>query len=81
LGTCSPNKRIKQTPEEEAAGKRFWDHYEKTNELCGLDFPKYDPIKTIVGLIDIINEEEELSYINEDTMMETDKTDPQASAP
>jgi hypothetical protein len=79
--TCPPEKRMKQTPGEEDAGKRFWDHYEKTGELCGLDFPKYDPIKAVVGLVDIISEDEELSYIDEDVMMETDKTDPRLSAP
>jgi hypothetical protein len=25
---------MKQTPEEEAVGKRLWDHYEITGELC-----------------------------------------------
>jgi hypothetical protein len=79
--TCPPEKRVKQTPQEEAACKRFWDHNEKTGELCGPDFPKYELIKAVVGLIGIIDGEEELSYIDEDILMETDKTDPQASAP
>jgi hypothetical protein len=34
-----------------------------------------------VGLVDIINEEEELSYIDEDATTETDRTDPRVSAP
>jgi hypothetical protein len=61
---------MKQTPEEEAAGKRFWYHYEKTGELCGPDFPKYDHIKAVVGLVDIIDGEEGLSYIDDDILIE-----------
>jgi hypothetical protein len=26
--TCPPGERMKQTPEEEVASKRYWDHYE-----------------------------------------------------
>jgi hypothetical protein len=27
--TCPPGERMKQTPEAEARGKRYWEHYEK----------------------------------------------------
>jgi hypothetical protein len=75
--TCPPEKWMKQTPEEEAASKRFWDHYEKTGELCSPDFAKYDPIKAVVGLIDIIDGEEELSYIDNDVPVEANKVEPE----
>jgi hypothetical protein len=62
--TFPPVERLKQTPEEEARGKRFWEHYDKTGE-----FLVTGPVPTtrVAGLMDVIVEDEELSYLDDDS--------------
>jgi hypothetical protein len=55
--TCPPGERLKQTPEEEAARKRYWDLYEKTGEFL-VTGPV--PTKWMAGLMEVIDEDEEL---------------------
>jgi hypothetical protein len=62
--TCPPCERLKQTPEEEARGKRFWKHYEKTGEFL---VSGSVPTTRVAGLIDVIDEDEELNYLDDDT--------------
>jgi hypothetical protein len=61
--TCPPCERLKQTPEEEARGRRYWEHYEKTG-----GFLMTGPVPTtrVAGLMDVIDEDEELSYLDDD---------------
>jgi hypothetical protein len=66
--TCPLGERLKQTPEEEARGKRYWKHYEKTGEFLVIG-PM--PTKRVAGLMDVVDEDEELNYIDDGTPMET----------
>jgi hypothetical protein len=52
---------MKQTPEEEATGKRYWDHYEKTGEFL-VTGPV--PEKRVAGLMHVIDKDEESCYID-----------------
>jgi hypothetical protein len=60
--TNPPCERLKQTPEEEARGKRYFEHYEKTGQflITGLM-----PITRVAGLMDVIDKDEELSYLDD----------------
>jgi hypothetical protein len=74
--TCPPGERMKQTPEEEAAGKKYWDHYEKTREFL-MNGPM--PEKRVAGLMDVIDEDEELCYIDDGNPIEVSRKNPSAS--
>jgi hypothetical protein len=52
---------LKQTPKE-ARGKKYWEHYEKTGQflITGLV-----PTTRVAGLMDVIDEDEELSYLDD----------------
>jgi hypothetical protein len=69
---------MKRTPEKEAVGKRYWEHYEWTGEFLMTD-PM--PEKCVAGLMDVIDETEELCYIDDGTPMEISKKNPSASVP
>jgi hypothetical protein len=53
---------LKQTPEEEARGKRYFEHYEKTGQFL-INGPV--PTTHVAGLMDVIDEDEELSYLDD----------------
>jgi hypothetical protein len=66
--TCPPGERLKQTTYEEVRGKRFWEHYEKTGEYL-VTGPV--PTTRVAGLMDVIDEDEELYYIYDGIPAET----------
>jgi hypothetical protein len=53
---------LKQTSEEEARGKKYWEHYEKTGQFL-ITGPV--PTTLVAGLMDVIDEDEELSYLDD----------------
>jgi hypothetical protein len=55
---------LKRTLEEEARGKKYWEHYDKTGEFL-VTVPV--PTTRVAELMDVINEDEELSYLDDDT--------------
>jgi hypothetical protein len=69
---------MKQTPEEEAGDKRYWEHYERTGEFF---MTSPIPMTRVACLMDVIDETEELYYIDDGTPMETSKKNPSASMP
>jgi hypothetical protein len=62
--TNPPCERLKRTLEEEARGKKYWEHYDKTGEFL-VTVPV--PTTRVAELMDVINEDEELSYLDDDT--------------
>jgi hypothetical protein len=66
--TCPPRERMKQTPEEEVASKRYWEHYERTGDLLITDPVPKNPVARLMDVIDNI---EELYYIDDGTPMKT----------
>jgi hypothetical protein len=75
--TCPLGECLKQTSEE-AAAKRYWDHHERTREfLMNGPIPK----KRVVGLMDVIDEDEELCYIDDGTPMEISERSPSTLKP
>jgi hypothetical protein len=76
--TCLPVECMKQTPEEEATSKRYWDHYKRTGE-----FPVTGPVleKCVAGLTDVIDETEKLCYLDDCTPMEISERNSSASMP
>jgi hypothetical protein len=68
--TYPPSERLKQTPEEEARGKKLWEDYEKTGEYLVTG-----PVPTthMARLMDVIDKDEELNYIDDETPAEASK--------
>jgi hypothetical protein len=60
--TNPPCEWLKQTPKEEARGKRYFEHYEKTGQFL-ITGPV--PTTRVAGLMDVIGEDEELSYLDD----------------
>lgn len=74
--TCPPGERMKQTPEVEAAGKRYWEHQEGIGEFL---IRNPTPENPVTGLMDVIDDTEELYYIDNGTPMETSEKNPSVS--
>jgi hypothetical protein len=60
--TNPPCEWLKQTQEEEARGKRYFEHYEKTGQFL-ITGPV--PTTRVAGLMDVIHEDEEWSYLDD----------------
>lgn len=65
--SCDPGEHLKQTPAEEVVAKRFWEHYERTGEFLTAPAPD----NPVISLMDVIDDNEKLYYINDDAPMET----------